>query len=263
MNKPFDFTGKVALITGAGAPNGIGFASAKALAELGASVFLTAASARVEQRAEELRNAGFTASALVADLTEPSQVENLIAEVLRTYGALDILINNAGMTSVNAPMETTGENSDLATMSLNAWDASFARNVTTAFLVTQSCLPALRANANGRIVMVASVTGAVMAMRNDAAYAMSKAAMVGLTRATALDEAANSITVNAVAPGWIATDSQTENEVRQGKLTPIGRSASPEEVAHAIVWLASPGASYITGQVIVVDGGNSIAEERA
>jgi 3-oxoacyl-[acyl-carrier protein] reductase len=115
----------------------------------------------------------------------------------------------------------------------------------------------------GRIIMVASVTGPVMAIRSDVGYASAKAGMVGLTRAAAVDTAGHGITVNAVAPGWIATGSQTPEERGQGQATPAGRSGSPGEIAAAIAWLASPGASYITGQYLVVDGGNSIAEQRA
>jgi 3-oxoacyl-[acyl-carrier protein] reductase len=101
-----------------------------------------------------------------------------------------------------------------------------------------------------------------MAMRHQVAYATSKAAMVGMVRALALDEAAGGVTVNAIAPGWIATDSQGVEEARQGTITPMRRSAHPDEIASAVAWLASSGASYITGQSIVIDGGNSIMEER-
>jgi 3-oxoacyl-[acyl-carrier protein] reductase len=115
----------------------------------------------------------------------------------------------------------------------------------------------------GRIVMVSSVTGPVMAMRSDAAYATAKAAMVGLVRSLAVDLAADGITANAVAPGWIATGSQTEDEVREGATTPMRRSGTPDEIAWPVAWLCTPGAAYLTGQCVVVDGGNSVAEERA
>lgn len=115
----------------------------------------------------------------------------------------------------------------------------------------------------GRIINIASVTGPVMAMRSEPAYAAAKAGAVGLGRALAVDHAAHGVTVNLVAPGWIETGSQTPHEARQGLHVPMGRSGSPDEIASAVAWLASPGAAYITGQCIVVDGGNSISEERA
>lgn len=251
MHAAFELTGRTALVTGAGSPTGIGFATAELLGHLGARLLLCSTTDRIEQRVRQLRAKGLAADGLVADLTDEQQVATLPGEV-------DVLVNNAGMISVG----TGFESGRLDELSLKTWQAALRRNLDTAFLVTRHVAPGMVRRGWGRVVNVASVTGPVMAMRDDPAYAAAKAGLVGLTRALAVDLAGHGVSVNAVAPGWIATGSQTDHERAQGLRTPLGRSASPAEVAAAIAWLCTPGASYTTGQCLVVDGGNSIAEER-
>jgi 3-oxoacyl-[acyl-carrier protein] reductase len=256
----FDLSGRVAVITGAGSPDGIGFATAGMLAELGASVMISATTARIQDRASELSDAGFDVAGFAADLTDAAAAPGLVAAALQRWGRLDIVVNNAGMVSAAVPVYESGT---VESMDLVTWQAALARNLTTAFLVTKAALPHMTRRGWGRIIMVSSVTGPVMAIRADVGYASAKAGMVGLTRAIAVDAAGRGITVNAVAPGWIATGSQFPQEHAEGLATPAGRSGSPGEVAAAVAWLATPGASYITGQYLIVDGGNSIAEQRA
>lgn len=257
MGKKFvDFTGQTCLITGAGSPTGIGFSTAKILGELGANIGIVATTERIFERAKELSDMGITAKGYISDLMDRNETAAMMDLLVKDFGSLDVLVNNAGMTQV-------GDDEDFAdfmSVTYESWDVSINRNLTLCFNVTKQVLPHMIKNNYGRIVNVSSVTGPIVSNPGEAAYSAAKAGVIGMSRSLAIEVGVNNITVNNVLPGWIATASQTESEAAAGLNTPMKRSADADEVANAIVFLASREASYITGESLVVDGGNTIQE---
>jgi len=248
----------MAVVTGGG--RGIGAAIARSLVESGAAVVVSARSEdEIEATAAALREAGGTAHAVAADVSRPEQVTGLFDRSCALLGQIDILVNNAGFAT----------SSRLTKIALDDWERLFAVNVTGTFLCTQAFLPPMAERGWGRIVNVASIAGR-MGAPYISAYVASKHAVVGFTRAVAMEYAASGVTVNAVGPGYVDTplvdraienisaktglddDSARETLRRQ---SPQGRIYTPEEVAFLVTMLCDPRAGGINAQCVVLDGG--------
>jgi 3-oxoacyl-[acyl-carrier protein] reductase len=245
--------GRVALVTGAGSPDGIGFATAARLRALGAEVAIVSTTKRIHDRALELGVTGF-----VADLTDEAEVGALADAITEQLGDVSVLVNNAGLASKASPEVLR----PVAQLTMEEWRNEIDRDLTTTFLAARAFVAGMAERGWGRIVNMSATAGPVNALPAEAGYAAAKAGVLGLTRALAMEVVADGVTVNAVAPGIIRTGSSTVTELQRGLDSPMGRPGLPDEVAAAISFLCLPSASYITGQILVIDGGNSVREVR-
>ena len=247
---------RIALVTGAGSANGIGYATANLLRAAGAKVAITSTTERIYQRLKELGGTSKDTYAETADLTDTKSVKSLIENVEGALGYIDIVINNAGMvqTGKDEPSVLFHKTSD------ENWRYGIDINLTSSFLVTRGLIPGMMERKYGRILHVSSVTGPLVGISGSSVYSTAKAGMLGMARSLAIETGKYNITVNCVGPGWIKTSSSSEKEITAGGFTPVGHPDTPDEVGHVIVFLASEEASYVSGQLIVVDGGNKVQE---
>jgi len=243
--------GRIALITGAS--QGIGRACAIELARAGATVALAARNQeKLDAVANEIRSSGGNASAFKLDVASEDEIKTVVKAVVGQLGKLDILVNNAGITRDQLVMR----------MKRADWDAVMNTNLTAAFLLSQQVISPMLKQRWGRIINITSIFGQI-GQTGQANYAASKAGLIGLTKALARELASRSITVNAVAPGYIETAMtdvlSPELKEQVLKMIPLGRAGSDADIAHAVKFLASDEASYITGEVLNVNGGMFMA----
>ena len=241
-----DLSGRVALVTGAS--RGIGRSIAVRLAGQGAVVVAAARDGHARGTAEEIGSAGGRAEAIALDVTDGAAIAAAVSGVLARHGRIDVLVNNAGITRDQLMLRLKRED----------WDAVLATNLTSAFTLTQAVLKPMVRQRGGRIICISSVVGQG-GNAGQANYAASKAGLIGFAKSVALEVASRGITVNVVAPGMIATDmtramTDAAREEWESRI-PLRRMGTPDDVATAVCFLASDEASYITGQVLAVNGG--------
>jgi NAD(P)-dependent dehydrogenase (short-subunit alcohol dehydrogenase family) len=243
----FDLTGRRALVTGAS--RGIGRAITLAFAERGARVLAVARSEGDLRETASLAPEG-AVEVHVADMRDQAAIENSVDVAVSQLGGIDILVNNAADDHDSAIEETD----------LSVWQRVLELNLQSCWLLSRAASPHLRADGGGKVINVASMLG-VVAVRNDSAYIAAKHGLVGLTRALALEWARRDVQVNALAPGFVETAMMAENLDNENvtkwikRNTPQGRWAQPEEMTGPVVFLASRASDFMTGQVLVVDGG--------
>jgi 3-oxoacyl-[acyl-carrier protein] reductase len=243
----FDLTGKVAVVTGAG--RGIGRSISLALAQGGAIVVPTdVVNPGTSPAGTHVPGPGSVADVVVMNVTDSAGAEEVFGEILSRYGRIDILVNNAGITRDQLLMRMKRED----------WDKVIEVNLTGAFVCTQAVLRPMMKQRGGRIISISSVVGQ-MGNAGQSNYAASKAGLIGFSKSLAREVASRHITVNVVAPGLIDTDMTRalppEVQAEWQSKVPLGRFGTPEDVAATVCFLASSEASYITGQVLAVNGG--------
>lgn len=247
MSNPHVLAGEVALVTGAS--RGIGRAILLALGRAGATVIGTATSeAGAQAITEAIQAEGLKGEGRVLDVRDAAQIEPLMTAITGSHGAVSILVNNAGVTRDNL----------LARMKDEEWQEIFDTNLTPVFTLSRAVLRAMMKARKGRIINIASVVG-FMGNAGQTNYVAAKAGMVGFTKALAREVGSRGITVNCVAPGFIETDmtkSLAEEQVKRlVEQVPLGRLGQADDIAQAVLFLASPGASYVTGSTVHVNGG--------
>jgi 3-oxoacyl-[acyl-carrier protein] reductase len=245
-----DLSSRVAIVTGAA--RGLGRLIAETFAASGANVMCIDVNTEVlDATVDAIRAAGGQAEAFACDVTDSHRVNEVVGDVVKRHGRLDILVNNAGIT----------RDGMLVRMKDDQWDSVLAINLRGTFLFTRAAAKPMMKGRGGRIINMASVSG-LMGNAGQANYSASKAGVIGLTRTVAMELAGRDITVNAVAPGFIETDMTAKlgEEVIAGvtQRIPLKRMGQPLDVADAVLFLASDAASYITGQVLTVDGGLTV-----
>lgn len=241
-----DFSGKTVVVTGSA--RGLGKAIAEKFAQSGANVILNGTSKTVYTVEEEFLKKGYKVKAVEGDISIPEKAQELIDTAVKTYGTVDVLVNNAGVIRDKLMMK----------MSVEDWDTVLDINLKGAFLCTKAITRLMMKKRQGCIINITSVVG-VMGNAGQANYAASKAGLIGFTKSVAKELGAWGITCNAIAPGFIETDmsDQLSDEIKERYLAviPLKRAGTPSEVADAAAFLASEKAKYITGQVIHIDGG--------
>jgi NAD(P)-dependent dehydrogenase (short-subunit alcohol dehydrogenase family) len=241
---------------------GIGSGIAQVFAAEGAKLALAARSEQTDKLATELQKSGAEVIAVKMDVTDPASVRDGVEKTAQTYGGLDILVNNAGVCRLGLFEEMSDETRDF----------HFDVNIKGVWNATRAALPYLKKSPNGKIVIMSSVTGDMVADPGEVAYATTKAALIGFTKALAVELAAYNINVNAICPGYVLTpmaqsiarQSNPENPQAAldgiAKAVPLKRLADPAEVGHLAAFLASQGANYLTGAQFVIDGGSTLPE---